>query len=117
MIVMMMKEMIGPVLGAGRAYTKRRETQRHHRVWYPRLEQALSGLAAIVAHLRFLVGLLQPLLRRVTHIIALMNVGDLARVVSHFDQVLGVFLSYHSGWHELFARQDLQTRRLAAAIA
>jgi len=95
MMVMMMKEMIGPVLGAGGAYTERREAQRYHRVWYPRLKQALSGLAAIVAHLRLFVGLLQPLLRRVTHVIALVNVGDLARIVRHLDQVLGVLLSYH----------------------
>lgn len=120
MVVVMVMVMIGPVLRAGRSHAEGREAQRYHRVRHPRLEQTLPRLAAVVAHLWFLAGLhLQPLLRRVAHVIALVDVGDVARVVRHLeDQVLGVFLRYHrSRRHQLLAGQDLQARRFTAPVA
>lgn len=119
MMMMIVAMKIGPVLRAGRAHAKSREGQRRHRIQYPRLEEALPRLTGIIAHFWLLAGLLQTFLRRIAHVIALVNVGDVARVVSYLeDEILGVLLRYHgSGWHEFFTGQDFQTRRLAVVFA
>lgn len=88
MMIMVMK--IGPILRAGRAHAKGREA---YRIQYPWLEETLPRLTRIIAHFRFLAGLLKALLRGVAHVIALMNVRDVARIVSYLEnEILGVLL-------------------------
>lgn len=100
MMIVMMK--IGPVLRARRTHTEGREA---HRIQYSRFEEALPRLTGIIAHFRLLARLLQTFLRGVAHVIALVNVGDVARVVSYLEnEILRVLLRYHRGrWHEFFA--------------
>lgn len=113
-----MVKVVGPVLRTWSANAKGCEAWGNHGVRDASLEEALSRLARIVPHLRFLAALLQTFLGRVADVVALVDVVHVSRVVVHLqDEVLRVLLRYEGGgWQEFFAGDHLEAWRLATPV-